>query len=28
LAERAVLSSDWRLATMDATALAILAQPA
>ncbi len=28
LAERAVVSSDWRLATMDATALAILAQPA
>lgn len=28
LAERAVLSSDWRLATMDATALAILDQPA
>jgi hypothetical protein len=28
LAERAVVSSDWRLATMDDTALAILAQPA
>jgi hypothetical protein len=28
LAERAVVSSDWRLATMDATAFAILAQPA
>lgn len=28
LAERAVVSSDWRLATMDSTALAILAQAA
>ncbi len=28
LAERAVVSSDWRLDTMDSTARAILAQPA